>query len=218
MPDVRAATADDLPSIGRVLAAAFADDPVWRYLAAPRADWPTRAAAWFQADAQAQMRGHGEVMVDCAPEDAASGDEGAAGEAAGSPSIRGAAIWSPPGRWKGTASEAMAIAVPSARLFRSKLPRAIRLLTQMERAHPADPPHWYLAVLGTDPAHQGAGVGSALIRAITDRCDTQGLGAYLESSKEQNVPFYARHGFKVVERVDPGGQPPTWTMWRDPRP
>lgn len=136
----------------------------------------------------------------------------------GSPEVRGAAIWSPPGRWKGTASEAVAIAVPSARLFRSNLPRAIRLLTQMERAHPADPPHWYLAVLGTDPAHQGAGVGSALIRAITDRCDAHGLGAYLESSKEQNVPFYARHGFEVVERVDPGGQPPTWTMWRDPRP
>ena len=115
------------------------------------------------------------------------------------------------------AGEAVAIAVPSVRLFRSKLPRAIRLLTQMERAHPTDPPHWYLAVLGTDPAHQGSGVGSALIRAITDRCDAQGLGAYLESSKEQNVPFYARHGFEVVERVDPGGQPPTWTMWRDPR-
>ena len=185
MSGVRPATPDDLPRIGSVLAAAFADDPVWNHITSPRADWTTRAAAWFEADARAQMRGHGEVLVD--------------------EEVRGAAIWSPPGRWKGTASEAVAIAVPSARLFRAKLPRAVRLLTQMERAHPTDPPHWYLAVLGTDPAHQGSGVGSALIRAVIDRCDAQGLGTYLESSKEQNLAFYARHGFEVTARIDPGG-------------
>ena len=223
MPDVRAATTDDLPLIGRVLAAAFADDPVWRFLTSSPTQWQTRAAAWFEADARAQMRGHGEVLVDCtpgngAPETAAPGNAAPRDGAGPNPAVRGAAIWSPPDRWKGTAREAVAIALPSVRLFRSKLPRAIRLLTQMERAHPSDPPHWHLAVLGTDPAHQGTGVGSALIRAMTDRCDEQGLGAYLESSKEQNLPFYARHGFEVNERVDPGGQPPTWTMWRDPRP
>ncbi len=197
MPDVRAATPDDLPRIGAALAAAFADDPVWGYLASTRANWPARAAAWFKADARAQMRGHGEVLVD--------------------DKVRGAAIWSPPDHWKGTTGEAVAIAVPSIRLFGSKLPRAIRVLIQMERAHPVDPPHWYLAVLGTDPAYQGAGVGSALIRSVLDRCDAQGLGAYLESSKEQNLAFYARHGFDLTQRCDPGGQPPTWTMWRDPR-
>ena len=58
---------------------------------------------------------------------------------------------------------------------------------------------------------------SALIRSVLDRCDAQGFGAYLESSKEQNLAFYARHGFDLTQRCDPGGQPPTWTMWRDPR-
>lgn len=196
MVEIRAATPTDLPAIGRALAAAFADDPVWAYMTSPRANWRARAAAWFEADARAQLRGHGEVLVD--------------------DSVRGAAIWSPPGRWKGTLGEAAAIAVPSARLFRLRTVRAIRLLNAMERAHPVDPPHWYLAIVGTDPAHQGSGVGGALIRAVTDRCDEQGLGAYLESSKEQNVPFYGRHGFEVVERIEPSGQPATWRMWRDP--
>lgn len=212
MPDVRSAIPEDLPRIGRVLAAAFADDPVWNYMTSPRADWPTRAAAWFEAEARAQLRGHGEVLVDCGRGYAAVGSP-----VAGGTPVRGVAIWSPPGRWKGSPAEAVAVAVPSARLFRSRIVRALRLLTQMERAHPKDPPHWYLAVLGTDPVFQGAGVGGALMRAITDRCDDEGLGAYLESSKEDNVPYYARHGFEVTELIDSGGQPPTWHMWRDPR-
>lgn len=197
MPDVRSATPADLPAIGRTLAAAFDGDPVWSHLASPRADWSTRASAWFEAEARSQLKGHGEVLVD---------DE-----------VRGAAIWVQPGHWKGTLVEALSLAAPSARLFRTRLPRAMANLTLMERKHPKEPEHWYLAVLGTDPAHQGSGIGSALIRAVTDRCDDQSLGAYLESSKEQNVPYYARHGFEVRERINSGDGPPMWLMWRDPK-
>ncbi|WP_426572186.1 GNAT family N-acetyltransferase [Aquihabitans sp. McL0605] len=197
MPDVRPATEADLPAIGRTLAAAFEDDPIWLYLASPKADWAPRAAAWFEADARAQLRGHGEVLVD---------DE-----------VRGVAIWATPNHWRGTVGEAVAIAIPSARLFRAGLPRSMRTLMRMEGKHPKDPEHWYLAILGTDPAHQGHGIGSALIREITDRCDAQGLGAYLESSKETNVPFYARHGFEVREEMEVGDGHKIWLMWRDPR-
>jgi ribosomal protein S18 acetylase RimI-like enzyme len=197
MPEVRSATPADLPAVGRALAAAFAGDPVWSHLAAPKANWMARASAWFEADARAQLRGHGEVLVD---------DQ-----------VRGAAVWAPPGRWRATASEGLALAIPSARLFRTRLPRAMASIGRMERKHPMEPEHWYLAILGTDPAHQGSGVGSALIRAVTDRCDEQGLGAYLESSKEQNVPYYARHGFEVREELSMGDGPPLWLMWRDPQ-
>ena len=197
MPDVRPATPADLPAIGRALAAAFDGVPVWSHLASPKADWTARASAWFEAEARSQLKGHGEVLVD---------DE-----------VRGAAIWAPPGHWKGTLVEGLALAVPSARLFRSRLPRSIANLNLMERKHPKEPEHWYLAILGTDPAHQGTGIGSALIRAVTDRCDEQGLGAYLESSKEQNVPYYARHGFEVREQITSGDGPPMWLMWRDPQ-
>jgi ribosomal protein S18 acetylase RimI-like enzyme len=197
VPDVRPATAADLPAIGRALAAAFDGDPVWSHLASPKVDWSQRAAAWFEAEARTQLNGHGEVFV----------DEG----------VHGAAIWAPPGHWRGTAGEAFALAVPSLRLFRSRLPRSLRNLALMERKHPREPEHWYLAVLGTDPAHQGSGIGSALIRAVTDRCDEQGLGAYLESSKEENVPYYARHGFEVREQIAVGDGPSMWLMWRNPK-
>ena len=197
MPEVRPATDADLPAIGRALAAAFEDDPVWSWLASPSVDWPTRAAAWFEAEARNQLQGHGTVLVD---------DD-----------VRGAAIWSPPKRWKATAGDAIHLALPSLRLFRTGLARSMRTIAAMEKRHPREP-HWYLAVLGTDPAHQGTGVGGALIRAVTDRCDEEGLPCYLESSKERNVPYYARHGFAVTEEVPLGkGGPTIWTMWRDPR-
>jgi GNAT superfamily N-acetyltransferase len=196
VPDIRPATEADLPAIGRAMAAAFADDPVWMWLASPKADWDRRAPAWFETEARCQLRGHGDVLVD---------DEG-----------RGAAIWAPPHRWRSGLGEGVQLAIPSLRLFRSRLPRSLRALQHIERHH-AREPHWYLAIIGTDPRYQGLGIGSALIRAVTDRCDEEGLGAYLESSKEENVPFYARHGFKVTRQLAVGGGPPMWLMWRDPR-
>lgn len=196
MPDIRLATVDDLDAVGRTLAAAFDGDPVWRWMTPNTDDFQPAAARWFRAEARAQLRGHGHVLVD---------DQ-----------HRGAALWAPPGRWRSTTIEGLQIALPSLRLFGRGLRRSLDVVRRLEAAHPAAP-HWYLAILGTDPDHQGSGVGSALIREVTDRCDAEGLGAYLESSKESNVPFYARHGFRVTDEVHLPNGPTLWLMWRDPQ-
>ncbi|MEY2569329.1 MAG: hypothetical protein QOE35_3858 [Actinomycetota bacterium] len=84
--------------------------------------------------------------------------------------------------------------------------------------HPHDRgPHFYLSVLGTRTAQQGSGLGTLLMREVLDRCDRQGLGAYLESSNIRNVPFYERHGFEVLGEVAVGGDFVARPMWRDPR-
>lgn len=90
-------------------------------------------------------------------------------------------------------------------------------LGKMEKVHPSEP-HWYLAVLGTDPQYQGKGVGSALMAPVLQKCDAEGVPAYLESSKESNVPFYQRHGFEVKGEVNVKNGPTLWPMWRDPHP
>ena len=56
-------------------------------------------------------------------------------------------------------------------------------------------------MLGTDPIHQGKGIGSALLAPVLDRCDRDGIGAYLESSKQSNIAFYRRHRFEVTGEI-----------------
>jgi len=197
-PTVRLATRDELPAVGRVLARAFADDPVYTWLAPPSPERDDRAADWFEREARVQFDHHGEVWVD---------DE-----------LRGAAVWTAPGHWRGGVREALPMLLPSLRYYRRRVVRGLRTVGAMQRAHPARPEHWYLALLGTDPDHGGHGIGSALVRAVTGRCDRYGLGAYLESSKEQNVPFYGRLGFVASAPIGVSGGPGLIPMWRDPEP
>jgi ribosomal protein S18 acetylase RimI-like enzyme len=90
-------------------------------------------------------------------------------------------------------------------------------LMQISTEHPHDQPHFYLFVLGTATANQSKGLGSKLMAEILDRCDRQGLGAYLESSNIRNVPFYERHGFKVLNEVKLSDDFTARPMWRDPK-
>jgi ribosomal protein S18 acetylase RimI-like enzyme len=135
------------------------------------------------------------------------------------PGAASAALWSPPGRWRTTPAQDLALLRASLhpRLL-ARLPLVIRGLLGIERVHPHDPPHWYLAILGTDPSAQGRGLGSAVLAPVLEQCDADGVGAYLESSKERNIAFYARHGFRVTRELQLPRGPTLWAMWRDARP
>ena len=78
-------------------------------------------------------------------------------------------------------------------------------------------PHWYLSTLGTDPEAQGRGLGSAMLAPVLGLCDEDGWPAYLESSKESNIPFYERHGFRVTGEIQVPDGPKLWPMLRPPR-
>lgn len=192
-PEVRTAVSDDLDALGPVVARAFADDPVWRHLVRRRDRWKA-APSFFAA-----TLGH---PVDRAEVFTTAGWEGAA-------------VWAAPGRWKVKPTEEAAVAVPAVRLFGPGLVRAVRFLAALEKVHPPEP-HWYLAILATDPAHQGRGIGSALLAPVLDRCDSEGLPAYLESTRESTVAFYARHGFTVTEPLTIADGPTLYPMWREP--
>ena len=197
MVEPRQAQDDDMGAIGETLARAFHDDPVmvWLFGARerPRA---RRLRRFLGSEARRQHRRGGLVLT-----------------ATGHP---GAALWDPPGMWRTTWPEIVRSAPRMATAVGPRIPRALRGLALMERAHPREP-HWYLAVLGTDPAQQGRGVGAAMIEPVTTRCDAEGLGAYLESSKPDNVPYYERFGFRTTGQIDLPGGPPLWPMWREPR-
>ncbi len=84
----------------------------------------------------------------------------------------------------------------------------------MTRTKPTEP-HYYLYSISVDPASQGKGVGGRLLRAGLALADADGMPAYLENSKERNLPFYRANGFEVLEKVHPlPGCPPLWQMLR----
>ena len=90
------------------------------------------------------------------------------------------------------------------------------MLEQISAAHPREP-HWHLAFIGVDPAHQGRGLGAALLRHTLAQVDEQHLHAYLESSNPANVSLYRRHGFEVIREIVVGGSPTVIPMVRLPR-
>lgn len=171
-------------------------DPVWSWLTGDRhARFEELSPAFFQVSAR---------------------QHGALGGAWTTEGRDAAALWSPPKHWKSTFRDIAGLLRPSARLFGGRTITALSVLGQIEKKHPREP-HWYLAFIGTDPEMQGRGLGSALLRPVLDRCDREGMPAYLESSKEANVPFYQRHGFEVTDTHDFPDGPRMWLMWRQPQ-
>ena len=71
----------------------------------------------------------------------------------------------------------------------------------LEHYHPHDEDCWYLPLIGVDPAHQGKGLGAALMKHATDLIDSQGALSYLESSTPQNISLYERHGFESTGQI-----------------
>lgn len=97
--------------------------------------------------------------------------------------------------------------------------RMAPLFDALRKAH-ATKPHVYLIIFATHPDAQGQGLGSSVMRKMTQYLDEHQLPAYTESSNPRNVPFYQRHGFKIVEQpisTLPKGTPTCTSLWREPK-
>jgi len=126
---------------------------------------------------------------------------------------RGAALWLAPG----VAPDGERLAS----LFEEHapadvIPDLMEVFEQMGQFHPPEP-HWYLPLIGVDPAWQGQGHGAALMRHALERSDRDGVPAYLESSNPRNISLYLRHGFEIMGEIQVGASPPMVPMLRKPR-
>lgn len=130
----------------------------------------------------------------------------------------GGAIWLPPGHWLPGPLGQLGMLPAMLGIFGSDLYRALRGQRAFEVSHPKAP-HYYLETIGVEPAGQGRGLGAALMRPMLERCDREGVPAYLEASSTRSRDLYARHGFELTEPFHlPDGGPPLYCMWREPRP
>ena len=95
----------------------------------------------------------------------------------------------------------------------------LAVLRQLDRRNTelVPEPHWYLQAVGVEPASQGKGIGSALVRAGMRRADRDNTLVYLETETESNVAYYEHLGFAVVEQIVATGlNLPIWLMIRRP--
>jgi ribosomal protein S18 acetylase RimI-like enzyme len=199
-PQARPARKDDVGELSRTLARAFYDDPVMIWLLPDEKARIAQLCRLFTTMTRHHHLALGGVEVAC-----------------DGPRVGAAALWDPPNQWQETRRGQLAMTPTFIRVFglRSMRGRAVQEL--MKRVHPEEP-HWYLAVIGSDPTVRGQGFGQVLMRSRLDRCDAEYCPAYLESTKLENVPYYERFGFTVTrEIVLPDGGPTMWAMWRAPR-
>ena len=199
-PQARPARKADVRELSRTLARAFYDDPVMIWLLPDEKPRTAQLCRVFATMTRHHHLARGGVEV-----------------ASDGPDIGAAALWDPPNQWQETRRAQLAMTPTFLRVFglRSMRGRAVQEL--MKREHPEEP-HWYLGVIGTDPAVRGKRYGQALMRSRLDRVDAEHAPAYLESTKADNVPYYQRFGFEVSgEIVLPDGGPTMWPMWRNPR-
>lgn len=80
-------------------------------------------------------------------------------------------------------------------------------------------PHYYLGVIGVDPAMHGLGLGTRLLQSFCDLSagDPLSSGVYLETANPSNVRFYERAGFAETGRGSLGGAT-LWCMFLAHRP
>jgi GNAT superfamily N-acetyltransferase len=201
VPSVAARPADraDLRELTTVLARAFAHDPVMM---------------WMLPDEAARTRGLPRLFATMTRHHFLPGG---GVEVAHDARIGGAALWDPPGRWQQSGWQQL-LMLPSFLVGFGRRVKAAQQVAELMKAHHPEEPHWYLAVLGSDPDVRGAGYGHALMRSRLDRCDAEYAPAYLESSNPDNIPYYQRFGFDVTGEIRlPDGGPSLWPMWRQPR-
>ena len=192
---VRRARSTDAPALIAILTRAFEGDPFVEWTIGGRG--PKARRRYVELVVRRLTLPHGECWLD------AQG--------------RGAALWAPPGAWETTLGAQLAMLPAVLRVV--GLRRMMTVATAAERieAGRPPPPWYYLALLGTRPEARRRGVASALLRAVTRRCDDEHVPALLETSVPANTEFYRRFGFEVTREIAlPEDGPAVWAMRRDP--
>ena len=184
--ELRQATTQDVQRLQTVLAEAFFEDPMFGWLMPEDSKRLTRLRRYFGIELRhfALLRGRVWATSDLA----------------------GAALTLPPGAWR----VPLRTTLMEGSAFGIHLSRAARIGAAMEWRHTLKPrgSHYYVRDIGVHPEMQGKGFGSALLRPTLERCDREGLPAYLEASSERNAALYERHGFQIIKELHVGGSPP----------
>lgn len=189
----------DIPT-ARIVPAAQRDEALHTVLLGFAADPLTR---WFWPNARTYVQALSII-------DAFAGDSVTLGGAWATDDLSGVALWLPPGY---ESDEERIMGLFQATLSPERFESAVQVLGAMDDYHPKTP-CWYLNMIAVDPARQGQGLGSVLMKAALQRCDEEGIPAYLESSNPRNISLYERHGFEALGQIQLDDSPLVTPMLR----
>jgi RimJ/RimL family protein N-acetyltransferase len=189
---VREAGVDELAQVSATLADAFTTEPILRWMT-PSRRRVARLRRFFAIELAHYVFPAGRVIT--------------------TDDFRGANVELPPGRWNMTVP--LSGALGFVRVFGLRLPRASRAQVFFERNHLQEP-HYYIRFVGVATRFQGRGLGTALLRPTIDRCDREGMPAYIEASTERSAALYERLGFVHLGELRIPDGPPFWPMRRPP--
>lgn len=183
-----------------MLARAFLDDPFYEALLPDEAGRPKKLA-WFMDGMLRYGLLYGHVYT--------------------TPEVEGVACWFPPGHTSPAARDILRsglYALPLHLGFGTyrRLTDFMNYTSAM-RTRWVPEPHWYLLLLGVDHPFRGQGLAGRLLHPVLERASREGLACYLETEKEKNLSFYARHGFCLAEAGrEPRHGVRTWGLLRTP--
>jgi ribosomal protein S18 acetylase RimI-like enzyme len=195
VPSVRKADPTDAYAVSSALAAAFYNDPIFRWVMPDDSVRTDANRAFFDLVVTVLAR-HDEAWTSV-------------------DGVTGAALWVPPGSPLLAEEHADQFVSAAAGIDGVEPDRMVEILALLDDHHPAEP-HEYLFFLGVVPYAQGRGIGSALMAPVLERADRAGARAYLDATSPRNRALYERHGFRASAPISVVGGPPLWPMWRDP--
>ncbi|MFC1970059.1 GNAT family N-acetyltransferase [Chloroflexota bacterium] len=138
---------------------------------------------------------------------------------ASSEKLEGVAAWLPPGKvpfggWQIIRSVPLSILFRFGRQGASRMWAYGRYVDKLHRKL-VPYPHWYLQIIGVDPAYHGQGFSSRLVRPVLERIDRERMPCFLDTNTGKNVAIYRRFGFEVVsEDKIPGTEVTSFAMLR----
>jgi GNAT superfamily N-acetyltransferase len=194
---VRAATQADAPAIIETISLAFHDDPTWSWAFPDSSKRQRQYAIWWGLLLEGAMRFESPAVF-------VTDD------------VEAAAIWLPPGESELSPEQEERLHGMARELLGGPGDDVLELIERFERIQPADPPHYYLSLLGVHDEHRGKGLGMGLLRENLARFDSDGVPTYLESSNSANDHRYEGLGYRRIGEFNtPDDSVTIAAYWRD---
>jgi ribosomal protein S18 acetylase RimI-like enzyme len=190
------ATRADTEMLAKMLAEAFQDDALTRWITPDDDRRATVLPAFFREHLDISLRYLG--VYTNADRDAAL-------------------LFLPPGAWEETETRAEELARAFTEILGPDAEAMATISGLQTIHHPTGRPHYYVAFAGVSPSNQRTGAMTALFDALIARADAERVAVYLEASSSGGAAVAERYGFHPVSTtIEIPDGPALRPMWREP--